>query len=103
MYARLAAHGAVHLRQQGRRDLYEGDAAQGDARREPPEVADDAPTERDQCRIAVDARVENRVEDMRQTAELLARLARRHHDRIAPHARRLEPGRPRPDMPPGHR
>ena len=78
--ARLAADRGIDLREQRRRHLDERDAAQVGRGGEPGDIANDAPAEGDDGRVAVGARFDQPVEDERYGVERLAALAVRQAD-----------------------
>ena len=80
--AGLAADRAVDLRQQGRRDLHEIDAAQQCRGGKPGEVADDAAAERHQHRAALDADRQNVLGEPPEMREVLGFLAGRQQHRL---------------------
>ena len=77
----LAADRAVDLRQEGRRDLHEIDAAQQCRRGEPRNVADHPAAQGHQHRAALDATGEDVIDEAAEMGEVLGALARRQHDR----------------------
>ena len=79
----LAADGAVHLGQQGGRDLDEVDAAQKDAGREARQIADDPAAQRDQQALALDPLGEQAAGELGQMSEILGLLARRQRIALA--------------------
>jgi hypothetical protein len=78
----LAADRAVDLRQEGRRDLHEVDAAQEGRGGEPGDVADHPAAERHQHRAAFDATGENILDEPAEMSEVLGPLSRRQDDRV---------------------
>ena len=78
----LAADRAVDLRQEGRRDLHEIDAAQQGRRGEPGDVADHPAAQCHQHRAAFDAAGQDIVDQPAEMGEILGPLARRQHDRV---------------------
>jgi hypothetical protein len=76
--AGLAADRGIDLRQQGRRDLDEIDAAQQGGGGKARQVPDHAAAQRDQRGLTVGPLVEQRVHQVAEGAELLAALACRH-------------------------
>ena len=90
---RLAADGAVHLGEQGGGYLHIIDAAQQDGRSEARKVAHDAAAERQDAAAAVEAGVQQPVQQVFEMAEGLGRLAGRQHDGRERDVRGVEPGR----------
>ena len=76
----LAAHRAVHLSQESRRDLHEIDAAEGDARGEAGEIANDAAAERQDGRLAVNAESQHRLDQTLQIGKTFRALAGREQN-----------------------
>ena len=94
--ADLAADGAVHLREQRRRDVHERDAAQVGRGREPGHVADDAAAERHERRTAIGLGLDQRVVHAGDRRELFEPFAVGNQNRLhaacpARHARAVEP------------
>ena len=80
VHAHLAADGAVDLRQQGRRDVHDVDPAQIGRGRKAGDIADDAASEADQGRAAVDLLLDQRVVDPRHRLKVLVAFPVGHHD-----------------------
>ena len=79
----LAADRGIDLGQQGRRDLNEIDAAQGQRRADARQIPDHAAAERDQRRLAVDPHFQQFAADLFQMGEILGLFAGLQHDGLA--------------------
>src|ERR1700752_4214362 len=88
---RLAAYRRVDLREQCRGQLNEVDAALIARRSEPYEIADDAAAERDEAAVAVEAGLDEAIDDGRERRQGLVPLAvgNDHRLELAPAQRRL--------------
>ena len=82
----LATHAAVHLRQQGRRDLHERTAALHDMRCKTGDVADNAAAQSDDMVAAFHMLREHPVGQLFQLSPAFASLTRRQNIRCAFHA-----------------
>ncbi len=78
---RLAAHGAVDLREQRGRHLYEIDPAHVTGGRETGDVPRNAPAQRNDGRVAVGAVLDQRIQDVPDGLERLVRFAVGQADR----------------------
>ena len=79
---RLTADGGIHLCEQRSRQLHEVDTALEARGRVARDVADDAPAEGEEARVAMKARVDEAIDDCRERRERLVTFTVRQHERV---------------------